>query len=149
MKYFTKKWWVSGGETTDLVDEYNSYIKSVKKSLPDGVCQILDEHTLHDALIIHISVNLENRDVHLKFTGWDNKFENRVNYMIGLRDVGIIDIVSPDGINATSGIDFGDVGYYEFEVLQEGIIELRMIFSSYVELTVEFKSLDLQCSNLD
>lgn len=139
LKYFTKEWWAAGGDDQKPVSRYRAYIESILDRLPTDAAMLAEGHLLHDAVLLRIEAMINKAQLHLELTGWTEDFNNRTAVELWFSDVKDFDITFSLDDKADYG--FGDLGYYEIELLEDGYIEFRSIFSSLSEIRVIFRSL--------
>lgn len=77
------------------------------------------------------------------FDGWDVAFENRMKIELCFNAVKRINMDFPYVQDGSEG-GMGDLGYYEIEMLNDGWVELRMLFSSTAEMQVIFQNLTVK-----
>ena len=136
MKYFTTEWWANGCENAEsLFHRYESYLASVRSLLPHELVVFDSAHTLHDSKVIKIVSDLSDKTVTMVFNGWNQKFDYPVRYTIRFSGVSLFDQQLPQQDNVEA--ELGDLGYWEFEVL-DSAIEVRMLFVSSAEFRVVF-----------
>lgn len=134
-------WW--SGEQTDWggdpSTDYAAHLSAIRYLLPADLLATEDSVSLHDARLreLYLLANegslllcLENyagdERLTLSYSGVE-RFESAADPEIGL--------LGPSG--------YGDLGYYEIDVLPGGTFEHRLLFSSGIELTVVFRGFEL------
>ncbi|QBB70249.1 hypothetical protein ELE36_07665 [Pseudolysobacter antarcticus] len=136
MKYFTSEWWGSGCEGADGVfEKYQRYIDSVKDRLPKAALDFNANHTLHDSEVKLIVNDFQKREARLTFHGWDTAFEKKTCYRLTFSNVVLFEQCYPQADYFDT--ELGDLGYWEWEVVPEGI-ELRMLFVSSATFRLVF-----------
>ncbi len=138
MKYFTLRLWEGTGENPFVVnEEYCRYVKSVKKSLPKDLWRLCWNVSLRHA---------DLRRMHLL----DGKRCDKGQYRAGLRQFRL----TYDGVSRMISLanprrgrlgpwGYGDLGFDEIEVLDDGLFEHRILFSTGIELQVRFSDFTL------
>jgi hypothetical protein len=136
MKFFTQEWWEAGSENAEAVFErYESYLSSIRASLPPGLVKLEAEHTLHDAELKLLQSNASERTVLLVLNGWNRELQYKVRYVLKFTGVSFFEQKLPQQEYVES--EFGDLGYWECELLQSEI-EVRMLFVSSAEFRITF-----------
>jgi hypothetical protein len=137
VKYFTSEWWGSGCEgADDVFERYGRYIDSVKDRLPQTVLEFNANHTLHDSEIKRVVCDFAQGETHLVFFGWDVKFETKTRYELTFNNVALFEQCYPQQEYVES--ELGDLGYWEWEVVEEGT-ELRLLFASSATFRLCFR----------
>ena len=145
MKYFTLEWWnaVQTGDLGDPSDTYGEYYKSVKDKLPGDLIKLHEEIFLHDGKLKSLDISFPENRMSIELDTDDGKGNLRE---ISLRYTGLTKFKStadPDnGLPGPRG--YGDLGYDEVELLSDGRLEHRMLFSSGIVLSIQFKSIELK-----
>ena len=137
MKYFTSEWWESGGEDETVIEKYRDYYSSIESSLPKALQDFNSSHTLHDSNVKEVKCDFSKSNVHIKFRGWDMSLNNVVVYEVEFGGISSFSQSLPKGDYVES--ELGDLGYWEYEVTKGGI-EMRMLFASGAEFSIEFTS---------
>ena len=137
MKYFTTEWWDGRCEDDRPIRRYLEYFSSVAGDLPPALVEFERMHTLHDARVNTIDSSFKNGSVALSFLGWDKSFQERIGYVLEFGGVIRFSQSLPRG--RTNERELGDLGYWEFE-LCESSVEMRLLFESGAEFSIEFES---------
>jgi len=140
VKYFTTQWWSDGCKNADTVfQQYERYLASVRHRLPAALCELEDNHTLHDSRVKQIVSDFPSRCVKIVLHGWDRTLSHQVCYTLSFSGVSIFEQDIPTGRN--NWAELGDLGYWECEVLSQGI-EIRMLFASSAEFRIAFEGFE-------
>ena len=140
MKYFTSEWWASGCDDESVIKKYHDYYSSISSQLPTDILALEKEHTLHDSNIESIHSDFTNKIITINLDGWDQELNNPVTYEISFKGV--------SSFNQTLSLDdnsFGDLGYWEYEIIGSNI-EMRMLFASSAQITIIFKDFRFSCA---
>lgn len=139
MRFFTIEWWQGGlpdAESDAAVQRYAEHLGSIRHLLPPGVDRLDREVRLHDSRLRSLDLDVVTATatatldlvgggrVRLRYTGL-RLFSSSADPQKGLG--------GPHG--------YGDWGYDEFDVLPNGDVEHRILFSSGIELTLVFADL--------
>ena len=153
MKYFTKKWWGGADDPSAAVNDYWSYISTIRSSLPKELARLLEEVSLHDSTVESFAVTSEDGLAALILNGssdpWCRSPEGDRLRRIVLRYTGVTDVLMRNGDGAPiTELDDSDLGYDEIELLPSGLIQHRMLFASHIELQLTFKAFSLEYSDM-
>jgi len=143
MKYFTFEWWLSGGDNGVASSKYFDYIESINNDIYPKLLDFIKNHSLHDSNLETIESDFSVGKTVIVLNGWDPDFQTKRQYKLELNDVtcfSFVGKISGDLLEDSSG--FGDFGYYEYELLEDANSEIRMLFSSGVEITIRFCQFD-------
>ena len=140
MKYFTMDWWANRCEPLTVCDDYKEYIDSVRGSLPEQILRFIDGHMLHDSVVSDVSVRPGDETARIAADGFDANLDKRVAYELEYAGVVVVTIRggASDSLPGPAGL--GHLGYDEFEPLQSGVFEHRLLFSSGVEILIRFRA---------
>ena len=110
--------------------------------------RLLETIQLHDARLRELRIDGGGRAATLRFDAGD--ITMREGRDVTLRYGGLVTLLStadPDrGLPGPHG--FGDLGNDEFEVLEGGLFEHRLLFSSGIELALRFVTFGLEAREL-
>ena len=138
MQFFTMDWWreVQSGATSNPSDAYERHLASLRP-FPDAVAAIDRVPSLHDARLTRLEQVRDSIVVALDRWG-----EKGGRIPTELRYGGVERFaVSTDPDGGLSGPNgFGDLGYYEFDCAAPGLYEHRVLFSSGIELCIQFRA---------
>ena len=141
MKYFTSEWWGTGCEDESVFKKYQEYYSSISSQLPKQLRTLDSKYTLHDSNVKSIHNNFENNEVTIKLSGWDQEFNTPMAYEIKFIGVKEFNQVLPEGDEVES--ELGDLGYWEYEILNENI-EMRILFASNAQFNIVFKDFEFK-----
>jgi hypothetical protein len=141
MRFFTMAWWreTQSDEAANPSDAYDRHLQSLRP-FPDAVAAIDRMPSLHDARLKHLEEARESVVMTIDRLGETGSW-----VATELRYGGVERLVvsaDPDGeLPGPSG--FGDLGYDEFDAAAPGLYEHRLLFSSGLELCIQFRSLTI------
>ena len=140
MKYFTMDWWVNRCEPLSVCDDYKRYFDSVRGALPEQILRFVDGHTLHDSVVRELSVRAGDETARIVADGFDVHLEESVTYELEYAGVVAVTIrgEASDSLGGPAGL--GHLGYDEFEHVQSGVFEHRLLFSTGVEILIRFRA---------
>ena len=137
MKYFTPEWWMKADGSTQVAETYWAYLSTVREQLPTALLEFVDDHTLHDSTILRIDENPEKRSLLILFDGWNQRFDQKIQYTLKFSGVSHFDQSQLRNEDARSQL--GDVGYIELEPIAPHV-EMRILFASFIEVKIVFET---------
>ncbi|MGJ4789493.1 hypothetical protein [Leptospira koniambonensis] len=145
MKYFTYDWWF--GENVldyDPSVKYWEYYDSIKNSLPHMVRTFVDEINLHDSRELELERDVKNNSILIKLLTYkyDENFSSDSQFVIHILYSDVSEFAIFDNEIESNLIEFDpndDLGYDEFEMLGGDITAHRLLFSSGIEIRVNFR----------
>src|SRR5688572_7244909 len=150
LKYFTLDQWIrdqeldkEDGGPDDALQRYKAYLESVADRLPPDYVTMRETICIHDATMSELKMDVSAGLLTIRLNAGDVTM--REGRMVELH-YGYVAYFSsnsdPDkGLPGPHG--FGDLGYDEIEVLEDGSYEHRLLFSSGIELVVRFRDFKL------
>lgn len=150
MKHFTIQWW--SGEIEDQMPAfkaYEAYLAGVKHRLPGDLRRLTEDVSLHDSRLRRLTIVPEKRELIVDLDGCGHDQDQKAYHALKIRlayshVVSFESLADPDaGLPGPHG--YGDLGYDEIELLDAGVFQHRMLFSSGIEFVVTFGSLALTC----
>jgi hypothetical protein len=148
VKYFTLSWWA--GETDydqTVIDDYRRYRDSVIDSLPVDCRRLSADVRLHDSHLRRLHFSNGTLELNLDGCGFDEASRTNFDQKIRLTYRGVRSLASTAdpqaGLPGPHG--YGDLGYNEIEIIEPGVYEHRMLFSSGIELQVQFSEFSVWC----
>jgi hypothetical protein len=142
MRFFTMAWWC-GCETGDAGDPsaaYSAHLAALRDHLPPDLLATEGSVSLHDtrlrelrllpaegSLSMGLDSHAGDERLTLTYTGVE-RFESAADPEVGLG--------GPAG--------YGDLGYWEVDMLPGGAFEHRLLFSTGIEFAVVFRGFRLQ-----
>ena len=148
MKYFTIQWW--SGEFEDQMvacRSYEAYLNSVKHRVPADLRRLSEDVSLHDSRLRRLVLTPEKGELTIDLDGCgpDEGQPSFHELKIRLSYSGVASFESeadPEaGLPGPHG--YGDLGYDEIEILESGLFQHRMLFSTGVEFAVTFSGFKL------
>jgi len=141
MKYFTSEWWGTGCEDESVFEKYQEYYSSILSQLPQQLRTLDSKYTLHDSNVKSIHNDFIKNEVTIKLRGWDQAFNTPMAYEIKFIDVKEFKQVLPQDDEVES--ELGDLGYWEYEILNKNI-EMRILFASSAQFNIVFKDFEFK-----
>lgn len=142
MKFFTLEWWRGDCEdAAEVIARYNTHFASIVPKLPEALVDFQSRFTLHDSEVKSIACDFAKRIAELEFDGWDQSLSYPVRYSLKFSGVTAFEQEFRKGDYSDSWL--GDLGYWEFDLVPEGL-ELRMLFVSSAEFRIVFSGFAFQ-----
>ena len=146
MKYFTLDWWRGDAECD--FEQYDSYINSIRPQLTDNLALFVDNISLHDAQVVHFHLDVENKRIEFLLNAFFSSIGPtdvvRHNLRLAYQDVSVFRSTSSPEKALGGPAGYGDLGYDEIEMLGEQAFEHRLLFSSGIEMQIQFKNIQWQ-----
>ncbi|HEY1111690.1 MAG TPA: hypothetical protein VGE76_23750 [Opitutaceae bacterium] len=148
MKYFTIQWW--SGEYEDqlaVFRAYDTYLAEIKPRLPGDLRRLTEDVSLHDSRLRRLTLLSASNELSIDLDGCginpDQKSYHALKIRLAYGGVSSFEsFADPDtGLPGPHG--YGDLGYDEIELLDDGLLQHRMLFSTGIEFSVTFKSFTL------
>lgn len=142
MRFFTLAWWrgddESGGDA-DAPAAYGLHLEAIRHRLPADLIALEESGDLHDCRLSSFALSAGAAELCLQLETFDADAALTLTYT-GLEGFnGFTDLLG--GVGGSVGL--GDLGYGESDVLPDGLIEHRLLFSSGIEWVVTFRDLSL------
>lgn len=145
MKFFTIEWWcgIQSDDVSDPIEAFRKHLDSIRDRLPSDLLILQDSVSLHDARLHSLNHDGSAGTLTLILHGDDGSGGLRVFKLLYGSVVAHRFFSDPDiGLPGPNG--FGDLGYDEPDVLSVDLFQHRLLFSSGIELQVDFASLQLE-----
>lgn len=146
MKFFTFESWCKGQDDESKASLYWEYLNSIKDELIPTIKDFVFNHNLHDSKVNKIESN--NCGITMTLIGWDTNFEKRRKYILKFTDVEYYNYIGNQDESLPGPGGFGEIGYTEYEKINNVFSEYRIIFSTGIELTVGFNNFEFDFINL-
>lgn len=146
MRFFTMAWWLGlqAQETPDPAIAYAAHLATIRDRLPPDLIATEEWVSLHDTRLRELRLLLTEGTLTLGLDSHAGDERITITYSGVERYESIAD---PEvGLGGPAG--YGDLGYWEVDVLPDGALEHRMLFSSGIELWVTFHGFRLTRTNI-
>lgn len=144
-----EKWTGANGTALEALKEYGQYLDSVFATLPAELQRFTSKVSLHDARMRHLHLAAGILKLKLDGSGYQAEPRSYFKRRFELTYEGVHSLTStadPEaGLPGPHG--YGDLGYDEIEVLANGGYEHRMLFSTGIELHVQFTEFSFNYEN--
>lgn len=147
MKYFTIDNWIADQDlsrepaTRFAAAEYEKYFESVRDRMPQPYLHLIAEWHLHDSRLAGLQVDSASQSAVMRLESWKHD-RSGGDLVITYRGVIQVSTESDSEKGLPGPYGFGDLGYDEMEVGTDHRFEHRILFSSGIELRIEFTSLE-------
>lgn len=144
MRFFTMAWWCGcqTGYAGDAFADYAAHLAAIRNRLPADLLALQESVSLHDGRLRELDYSPATGAIRMLIDGDDGAGGlRRLN--LSYRDVTFFrSFADPDeGLPGPQG--FGDLGYDEVDVAENGEIVHRILFSSGIEFVVQFTGFEL------
>jgi len=123
-------------------DSYNVYYRSIRQRLPKAIKLLEEKIYLSDANLLKMLIGIDSKQVLLRVITLGGNAPSRV-LEVCYRGVSRFKPIAVRGKALPGPSGFGDLGYYEIELLDGGFWEHRLLFSSGLELSIIFNEIEL------
>ncbi len=138
MRFFTMAWWMGdmGDDDADhVLPSYQAHYERIRDRLPGALRDMEGVAALHDSRLLRLAVDIEAATAKLTIVTYDGDHRWTLTY-IGL--VGMQSTADPEKRLGGPG-GYGDLGYDEVDVGEDGLFEHRLLFSTGIELGFRFR----------
>jgi hypothetical protein len=145
MRFFTPEWWcgIQGSDcTNNPAKNYHIYLATIRDRLPSGLLALQESVSLHDGHLRELVLTPSNASLSLFIDGDDGsggarRFTLRYSGVTSFRSMADpeLGLLGPHG--------YGDWGYDEADLAEDGQFEHRILFSSGIEIVVKFAGFEL------
>jgi len=146
MKYFTiDNWMHDEGPLSGTTKQYENYFLSIKKKLPKKLQEFYEKYNFFDGTIVNLSMDLLRKEGKLKMFIYDNQEVDEHEAHLFFKNLHLCVFKTNLQKHVNGPLDgFGDIGYDEIELLNDSRWELRLLFSTGIELEVQFEDFDFE-----
>lgn len=152
MKYFTLDDWIDDQDLTAVgppagqaaADEYNRYLDSITDRLPPDFRRLLAEFCIHDGRLRDMRVDVAAGTAVLRFDAGDVTMREGRDISLQYSGVSVIQSIADPKRGLPGPHGYGDLGNDELEILENGDLEHRFLFSSGVQMRIRFASFRLK-----
>jgi hypothetical protein len=143
LRFFTLAWWrgddESGGDA-DAPTAYGLHLEAIRHRLPTDLIALEESGDLNDCRLSSFKLSAGAGELSLQLETFEADALLTLTYS-GLKQFnGFTDLLG--GVGGSVGL--GDLGYGECDVLPDGLIEHRLLFSSGIEWVMTFRDLNLR-----
>lgn len=152
MKYLTMWLWKQGQASPQYWDEakqgveaYWKYYNSIKSQLPAKLRTFTSKYSFHDGHLEGLFVDMNSRQMSLYANGYeiikDQLDGEIVPLKLHYRELSeyYLTVEANKHLSLSDCSALGDIGDDEIELLADGRIEQRILFSSGLEFTIRFR----------
>jgi len=162
MKYFTLDDWINdqrlenfekiNGEYIQTKYSYEKYVKTIKSRLPLDFIKLLEQVCIHDGDLRYLQYDKDSDILVLRILAGDITMSKSLIVELNYIDIICIMSIANQQKGLPGPFGYGDIGMDEIELLSDHTFEHRILFSSGIELRIQFenfklKFLDNLCNN--
>jgi hypothetical protein len=148
MQFFTLDWWfgLQGGarefDNEDPMPRFREHLDAIRERLPRALLELHETVSLHDANLRILVYASQDNALTLVFDGYDGNGGFR-RLTLRYSDVASFKSTDDPGRGLSGPPGYGDLGYDEPDIMPDGRIVHRLLFSSGIEMQVIFRELEL------
>jgi hypothetical protein len=142
VRFFTMAWWcgIQTGAGGDPSAGYTGHLGTIRDRLPPDLLATEESVSLHDTRLRELRLSVTEAVLTLGLDSYSGDERLALVYSGVER---LESSADPEvGLGGPAG--YGDLGYYEIDVLADGALEHRLLFSTGVELVVVFRGFRLE-----
>jgi hypothetical protein len=142
MQFFTIAWWYGrDGRAHDAFAGYHARLALIRDRLPADLFATEESVSLHDCRLRTLELFADRLTLSLESL---NGSEELILNYLGVRSYRSF---SDPNTGLPGPFGYGDLGYCEIDLLPDGMIEHRLLFSTGIECVIVFRGFQLQRSN--
>lgn len=140
------EWWGGDGEgiVSDPRPGYAAYFATIRHELPADLLAREESISLHDTRLRELRISRNDGTLRLGLE--THSGDERLTLVY--REVERFESLADPKVGLRGPAGYGDLGYCEVEVLPGGTFEHRMLFSTGIELIVEFREFEMTRTHL-
>ncbi len=144
MKFFTIEWWlgIQSNEMSDPLVAFAEHIAILRDKLPPDLIVLHESVSLHDAILRSFEHQADFNRLTLIIHGYNGSGVRRL-FTLCYDGVRAHRFISDPKLGFSGTTGFGDLGYCEPDILPDGLFQHRMLFSSGIELQIDFTEFKL------
>ena len=142
MQFFTMAWWhdCQTGDAANPFPDYARQLETIRDRLTPDLQVIAESTSLHDSQLRHIRALPAERTLTLEL----NRSDDHERLILHFSEVENFESTADPKTGFAAPAGFGDLGYCELDGLPNGAFEYRMLFSSGIEMAVQFRAFRLE-----
>src|SRR5262249_14988882 len=144
VRFFTMEWWceVQSGKTArDPHTEYRSHFESIRNRLAVTLQTFVDGVSLHDGELRELVLSPPACALVLLIDA-DDGLGGRREFRLCYGRVSLLRNTAASNLGFRGRTGFGDWGYDEVDVTDDGDFEHRILFASGIEITIQFATFE-------
>ena len=144
MKFFTIEWWsgIQGGDPNTPLNAFRAHLDSIRHRLPADLLLLQDSISLHDARLRELNLDTARETLTLNLDG-DNGSGGLRRFSLTYAGVNHFATLSDPDLGLAGPNGYGDLGYDEPDVLDDGRLQHCLLFSSGIEFRIHFADFSL------
>jgi hypothetical protein len=135
MRFFTMAWWGGDHQGDDPIAAYAAHLAAIHDRLPPDLIATQESVSLHDTRLREMQLLLNDRSLRVALES--HAGDKRLTLLYS--GVNRFDSFAAPDVYLGGPGGYGDLGYCEVDVLPDGSFEHRLLFSTGIELVVEFR----------
>jgi len=139
MRFFTMTWWGGDHQGDDPIPAYALHLAAIRDRLPPDLLATQESVSLHDTRLRELQLLLADKSLRIVLETYSGAERLTLLYTGVVR---FDSFAAPDVYLGGPG-GYGDLGYCEADVLTGGSFEHRLLFSTGIELVVEFRGFQM------
>jgi hypothetical protein len=145
VRFFTLDWWrgiQDGALSADPGAEYHSYLETIRDEIPRGLLALQESVSLHDGHLRELELTPSDKTLMIIVDGDDGSGAFR-RYCLRYFDVSLFRSTADPAAGLGGPRGYGDWGYDEAAVVMRGRFQHSILFSSGIEIIVQFAGFEL------
>jgi hypothetical protein len=146
MRFFTLAWWCGTQDCNfadDPVEAYRAHLSTIRDRLPTALLALQESVSLHDGRLRSLDLSPSEGALKLVVDGDDGRGGLR-RFTLRYGSVTHFGSTADPAIGLGGPHGYGDWGYDEADVNENGGFEHRILFSSGIEFVVRFTTFVLE-----
>jgi hypothetical protein len=126
------------------------HFKAIRDQLPSSLVWLYETHGLHDGRLLELKCDPETSSALMVVDAWnDFNGDFEVNYRLEFGGVGAVDLEARVLNDRCGASGLGDLGYFEIDILADGLYRIDFLFWSGMEVGVTFETLSITTDPAD
>jgi hypothetical protein len=139
MRFFTMAWWGGDHKGDDAMAAYAQHLAAIRDRLPPDLLATQESVSLHDSRLRELRLMAKDGSLRIAL----DSYRGDERFTLVYSGVARFESFADPDVNLGGPGGYGDLGYCEVSVLPSGLFEHRLLFSTGVELVVEFSGFQL------
>ena len=140
MKFLTLEWWCGVQENdldNDPAENYLRYLATIRDRLPAGLLALQESVSLHDGNLRELTLSIPEATLSMIVDADDGSGGLR-KFSLRYSGVSLFQSIADPDVGLLGPHGYGDWGYDEADVTESGELQHRILFSSGIEIVVQF-----------
>ena len=127
----------------DPVPDFQAHLASIRDQLPADLVALQEKISLHDSILRELNFDVASRQLDLRLDGSDMKGGLRA-FRLTYKEVDTFRSTADPQSGLPGPHGYGDLGYDEADITDDGRLEHRLLFSTGIEFQIIFGGFNLQ-----